>query len=107
MSTFGERIQQLRLEKNISQNELSKIIGLHHSNIGRMEKDSQTPSADIIIKLKNYFNVSYDWLLEGKIEPLGLNDDEQALLNTYRECNASDKKEIISFAGFKRSSREN
>ena len=61
--SIGKKIRELRKIKDISQEELGKRIGTHLTNIGRYERDAQIPSADIIKKLAEVFNVSADYLL--------------------------------------------
>lgn len=64
--TIGERIKELRTEKKISQAELAKSINVSSGNVGDWERDRAKPSADVLIELMNYFNVSADYLLTGK-----------------------------------------
>jgi len=62
--TPNERIGDLRTSKGISQIELSKMIGLAPSQLGRIEKgETQRISSDILIKLAKALNVSTDYIL--------------------------------------------
>lgn len=60
---IGERIKELRTEKNISQMELSKVTGLSQSAIARWELNKSEPTATAIIILAEYFGESADYLL--------------------------------------------
>ena len=65
---FGERLKELRQEKNIGQNQLASDLGISNASISYYETGKQEPTASTIIKLANYFNVSSDYLLGIKDE---------------------------------------
>lgn len=68
MLNIGERITQLRKQKNLSQDELAKKTGVSRTIIGNYERNTNTPSIEVIIKLANVFNVSLDFLIgEGEL----------------------------------------
>ena len=60
---FGERLKQLRTEKNIGQNQLSKDLGLSNASISYWETDKQLPTIEAVYKIAVYFDVSSDYLL--------------------------------------------
>ena len=68
MKTFAERLKYLRNEKELSQRQLSKQLGLGHSAVTQWENETNTPNAEAIVMLAKFFNVSSDYLL-------GLTDD--------------------------------
>lgn len=57
------RIQMLRKEKNITQDDLAKIIGVVRSTIGGYERNAIFPSQDKLILLSQYFGVSSDYII--------------------------------------------
>jgi len=59
----GKIIRKLRLEKGITQNELSNYLGLTPKMVSFYELGERFPPYDIILKLADYFNVSTDYLL--------------------------------------------
>jgi len=63
MQIFCERLKELREEKGISINKLSKEIGVDHSSIVRWEKGERIPSIDNLYLLAKFFNVSSDYLI--------------------------------------------
>lgn len=62
MNKFGERLKELRLEKNLSQDKLAKAVGLTHTAIGLWEQGKRIPNLDAVISLAKFFNVSLDYL---------------------------------------------
>lgn len=63
MVDIGERITQLRKTKNWSQDELAKGIGSSRVMIGKYEREDNSPSIEVIVKLAKAFQVSVDYLL--------------------------------------------
>lgn len=53
---FGQKVQELREEMNISRQELSMIVGITEQQLYDIEKDIITPSKETAICLCNYFN---------------------------------------------------
>ena len=60
---IGERLKELRNEKNLSQMELSKATGISQSSIARWELKKSEPTASDIIVLAKFFGESADYLL--------------------------------------------
>lgn len=60
---LGERLRNLRKEKNIGQNALAKAIHVSNASVSYWETGKQEPCAEAIFKLAVYFNVSADYLL--------------------------------------------
>lgn len=64
---FGDRLRNLREEKNITQQKLGEIIGVSARVVGYYESNDRFPKEEQILKnIADYFNVSTDYLL-GKI----------------------------------------
>lgn len=69
MSSFKERLKELRLEKGLSLSQLAKLLETNHANISRWESGLQDPTATNIIKIARFFKVSTDYLL-GEVDGL-------------------------------------
>lgn len=84
--TSGERIKQLRLERNWSQARLAKEVGLHTSSIQDWEAGISLPSAKVLDRLCDLFNTSSDYILcrtdEESISLHGFSPYEQILIKT-------------------------
>jgi len=59
----GPKIKQLRSQRNISQIDLAKQLGVSKSVISSYENEVHLPPYDILIKLAHLFGVSTDYLL--------------------------------------------
>jgi len=63
METFKERLKDLREEKELSQRELGRSIGVENTNIARWENGTQDITSKNIIKLALFFDVTAGYLL--------------------------------------------
>ncbi len=61
--TFGQKLFQLRKERDLTQDEVGKATGVYKSQVSNWEKDKEKPSIDSIIALAKFFGVSTDYLL--------------------------------------------
>lgn len=68
MLNIGERITQLRKQQNLSQDELAKKIEVSRTIIGNYERNANTPSIEVLLKMAKVFNVSVDYIIgEGQL----------------------------------------
>lgn len=60
---IGDRIKELRKEKNFSQSQLARRIGVSQKAVDYWELGTNEPKASYIVKLAELFEVSADFLL--------------------------------------------
>lgn len=63
MDMIGNRINELRKERGLSQHALAKQIGVSQKAIDYWERNVNEPKASYIILLADYFGVTADYLL--------------------------------------------
>ena len=63
MANFSQRIKELRLERGLTQDAVSKIIGVKRYSVYTYEKGLNYPEVRNLIILADYFGVSTDYLL--------------------------------------------
>ncbi len=63
MDMIGNRINELRKERGLSQHALAKQIGVSQKAIDYWERNVNEPKASYIILLADYFEVTADYLL--------------------------------------------
>jgi transcriptional regulator with XRE-family HTH domain len=90
MSTFGERLRDLRMNRNLHQSQLGEILGLSPSAIGSYERNLREPAYKHLAEMADLFNVSVDYLLCRTDEPLTVEEfkkldarEMRQLLNEY------------------------
>ena len=66
--TFGERIHDLRKEKNLTLKQLSDLTGLNVMTLSKIERDSHNPSCLTVGKLASIFDQEFEelWQLANK-----------------------------------------
>lgn len=62
-ASIGQRIFDLRVERDVQQGELARAVGLHQSVLNRIEKGTRPAKAAEIRELALTFDVSADMLL--------------------------------------------
>lgn len=89
---FAERLKKERNKKDISQKELSKIIGVSQQTVGSWEVGRTQPDHGAVLELAEYFGVSSDYLLGRVNERTSLVDEAlkddpelQAFWDTMKE----------------------
>ena len=71
---FSLRIKQLRLDNNMSQEELGKLVGISKVSVWQWENGINYPNNETLLKLADYFQVSTDYLL-GKSDIRNINNE--------------------------------
>ena len=61
---LGDRIKELRTEKDIFQQQLADKLGVSKSTVAMWETNKREPDIGILNKLADFFNCSIDYLLE-------------------------------------------
>lgn len=101
----GERLKQLRKEKNLTQSELGQKINVTKVSISGYESGNRTPDTDTLQRIADFFEVSTDYLL-GRTNTPALSKEEmdeaefQAFANDpelkrwYRELPKSKEEDL-------------
>ena len=63
METFGERLKELRQDKNLTQVDLALKIGVGKSIVSLWEKNECEPTLSKLIVIADYFGVTIDYLV--------------------------------------------
>lgn len=61
--TFGEKIQRLRKEASLSQEELAYQLNVSRQAISKWERDNGYPETEKIVRMSKIFHVTLDYLL--------------------------------------------
>lgn len=59
---FGDTLRKLRIDNDLTQEELGKVIGVTRKSIQNYEKGIQFPEVPILIKIARHFHVSIEYL---------------------------------------------
>jgi transcriptional regulator with XRE-family HTH domain len=62
---FGEKVRQLRAERNLTQPQLAQLIGIEQSYLSKLENDKSVPSAEIFQAILKAFSLDVATFLQG------------------------------------------
>jgi len=62
MSIFSERLEKLRIDKNISQVVAAKDLEIGIRAYQYYENDEREPRMSVLVRMADYFDVSLDYL---------------------------------------------
>lgn len=96
---FSKNVKSLRIQKNITQEQLGKLLGKDYSTIGKWEKGTHYPVLDDAYKLSQIFGVTIEDLIGKDLSnPDMLNDtlNDTIMFDKYKLLNNNDKELINS-----------
>ena len=64
---FCEKLINLRKEKGISQEEFGNIIDVSRQSVSKWELGQTKPDVDKIKKICEFYNISFDYLLDDNL----------------------------------------
>lgn len=89
LSVFPERLRQLRIETDLTQQELSKNLNVSQQIIGLWERGERKPKIEAITNIAEYFNVSPKYLIgetnNRKIETIELEAEDKLFKATIKD----------------------
>lgn len=102
MTPLIERIQFLFKINNEIPAQVFPKLGLTKGYLSDLKRKNTTPSAEVILKLADYFNVSTDYLLRGSFPTSQkISTEEQVWMDLYKRLelleNDRDRNECIGF----------
>ncbi|MBR3161134.1 MAG: helix-turn-helix transcriptional regulator [Bacilli bacterium] len=78
---FGNKVQMLRKNHNISQETLASILNINRNHLSRIETGKSEPTLSIIRDVANYF----------RVDVASLMDMDDKKMNTKEKINAIDE----------------
>ena len=67
MNNLGEKIYQLRISKNLSQDQLANMLEVSRQSISKWENSQAVPELDKLVKLSEIFEISLDMLIKNEM----------------------------------------
>ena len=99
MSELGKRIQELRKQIGLTQAQLASKIEISHTQLTRYESKNIKPPADVLQRLANVFDVSIDYLVNGKKSDKGEQTIKEAeMIKQFKQLDKmpeDEKKSIL------------
>lgn len=95
LELVGRKIRQLRRQRKLTQTELAEKIGIHQSDLSRMEQGEYKVGLDTLLRILQTFNLSIGEFFEERSQ-------ETPLVEKFRTLSPAAQKEVESFIEFKR-----
>jgi transcriptional regulator with XRE-family HTH domain len=95
---FSKRLKELRLQKNLSQSDLGRMVGVHYVHIGKYERGLSLPNSGTLKKLAEALGVTTDYLFEGESNDVATAKiEDRELLQMFKEIQnlQEDDKTVI------------
>lgn len=96
MTLFYERLRNLLKDKNITGKDFSETMGITTAKAGRWLTGVTDPSFDELIQICEYFEVSADYMLTGKLSQYELTENDIKFMALTDE----EKDYLIAFKKF-------
>lgn len=109
---FSNKIKELRKHNKINQKEFAKSINVTQSALSMYENGTSLPSVDVIAKIVDTYNVSYDWFFgveENRVSfltpvdmikfILSFEKSDELIIHTYKEpIKPINNRNLLSYA---------
>lgn len=93
--SFGTKLQELRKEKGMTQEELANDLAITPQSVSKWENEQSTPDLDTLVKIAKILGVSCDYLLGNEVEAkVSVKDPNKLLLKLVVDSNDGDKVKI-------------
>lgn len=88
---LGLRIKELRIKKELTQDNLAELVGCNTSHISNIENNHTKVSLNVLLSIANTLNTSIDYLLANQYDNSQLALDNE-ILRAIKDCDNQKKK---------------
>ena len=102
---FGDRLRELREEKNMDQIDLAEEVGIGNTVLSNYELSKREPDFENLVILCDYFQVTADYLLgrtdkPGAYREMSLDKRLRELLLTVQQLPEARREDVLRYAKF-------
>ena len=98
MKSLNERLRNARKNMHLSQEYVSKVIGINRTAIVEIEAGNRKVSVEELAKFSELFHISVDELINGRATEIPV----QMFARSFAELNEADQREILNLIEFKK-----
>ena len=102
MEQLGGRIRKLRESRNMTQTELSEILGMKtYTTVSKWEKNENFPKGKDLKKLAEIFNVTSDYLLglsDTELGKITTQNNHPEILTIYNQLEEPKQEKVLDYA---------
>lgn len=100
----GRKIRQLRKQRKITQTELSSRVGIHQSDLSRMEKGEYRVSLDTLFRILAEFELSMAEFFD-EVNREAVTPRDARILRRIKALDDESQREVEDFIAFKKAQR--
>lgn len=102
MEQLGDRVRKLREGHNMTQTELSEILGMKtYTTVSKWEKNENFPKGKDLKKLAEIFNVTSDYLLgltDNRLGKITTHSEQPQIISVYNKLEQPRQEKVLDFA---------
>ena len=103
MTDYGNRIKELRLEMEWTQQDLADKLKTTKQAVSQYERGVRKPDLDTVVALCDIFNVSGDYLLgRSPVVPRLVDTTEKRIIDKYRTLSEVEQEMVCRMLGIDR-----
>ena len=92
---LGEKIKEIRKNKNISQEQLSNMLKVNRNYLSRIETGKSDPNSVILKQLAEIFNIDLNTLLDINTDKLANSEKINYITNSCKDLHDKDLDFIV------------
>jgi len=102
-NSLGQRVKLIRKQNRMTQSSFSQILDISQGYLSEIETGKSKPTLDVLVSIALSYRVDLNWLIfnEEMYNRRILKNDEEKLVDSYRQLNDIDKEEIFDFIELK------
>lgn len=102
MKTLNERLRNVRIRLHLSQEYVSRFIGVNTTSVAEIENGGRPVSDDELTKYSELFLIPVDELINGRANEL----PAKMFAGSFDKIDKSDQREILNVLEFKKKMME-
>ena len=107
MEQLGDRVRKLREGRNMTQTELSEILGMKtYTTVSKWEKNENFPKGKDLKKLAEIFNVTSDYLTDDKLKKITTHEKTE-IISIYDQLEEPRQEKVLNYAKEQLEDQEN
>lgn len=96
-SAIGQKIKEVRIEKQLTQEYLANVTGVNVSHISNIETNKVKVSLTLLVNICNALDTTIDFMLGNEYHnPTSVTEKE--LLNTVKDMDNTKKEQLLRIA---------
>lgn len=93
MKTLGNRLKEIRIENNLTQQEFATSLSISRPFVSRIESDKEMPSDSLMKLISATYNIRLEWIKTGN----GQKEDNLKLVKFLADNNVLNLEELETF----------